>query len=233
MKSNLTKLSLALLSAVFILGCQDQGSGPVGPEGLVPQFDKKGTGDCAPKVDNVHCHGDGGSAVATLMLAGGMTMDPLAGDVNANEFSVFFDGHDILMGFTPSVCVVTTGKDGRHEGPMTSDEIDYLKDQLSETVTSGSIFLKVDKDALTGRILVGYEGQRDDGHILDLHINVGSQSPVVWTPGVDVDVFEFRGPIKVAADGWDGLKGKKGRRAIACEGLSDNLVTATVTRPSA
>ena len=40
MKSNLTKVSLALLSAVFILGCQDLGSGPVGPDGLVPQFNK-------------------------------------------------------------------------------------------------------------------------------------------------------------------------------------------------
>ena len=38
MKSNLAKVSVALLSAVFILGCQDLGSGPVGPDGLVPQF---------------------------------------------------------------------------------------------------------------------------------------------------------------------------------------------------
>ncbi len=36
MKAHLTKLSLALLSTVFLLGCQEQGSGPVGPEG--PQF---------------------------------------------------------------------------------------------------------------------------------------------------------------------------------------------------
>ena len=41
MKSSLTKLSLALLSAAFLLGCQDLGSGPVGPDGLVPQFAKK------------------------------------------------------------------------------------------------------------------------------------------------------------------------------------------------
>ena len=36
MKAHLTKLSLALLSAGFLFGCQEQGSGPVGPEG--PQF---------------------------------------------------------------------------------------------------------------------------------------------------------------------------------------------------
>ena len=40
MKSNLTKVWLALLSAVFVLGCQDQGTGLVEPGGLGPQFAK-------------------------------------------------------------------------------------------------------------------------------------------------------------------------------------------------
>ena len=56
MKSHLTKLALALLSVVFLFGCQEQGSEPVGPEGL--QFDKKGTGDCAAMPHDLHCHGD-------------------------------------------------------------------------------------------------------------------------------------------------------------------------------
>ncbi len=30
--------SVALLSAAFMVGCQDQGSGPIGPDGLGPQF---------------------------------------------------------------------------------------------------------------------------------------------------------------------------------------------------
>ena len=38
MKAHLAKVSLALLSTVFLLGCQEQGSEPVGPEG--PQFNK-------------------------------------------------------------------------------------------------------------------------------------------------------------------------------------------------
>ena len=41
MKSHLAKLSLALLSTVFLLGCQEQGSSPVGPEGLGPEFSHK------------------------------------------------------------------------------------------------------------------------------------------------------------------------------------------------
>ena len=51
MKAHLAKLSLALLSAVFLLGCQERGSGPVGPEGLGVQ---------ANKTEEDHTHGKGG-----------------------------------------------------------------------------------------------------------------------------------------------------------------------------
>ena len=57
MKKHLVKLSLALLSAVFILGCQDQGSGVVGLDSG-PQFDKKGSGTCDAAASGGHCHGD-------------------------------------------------------------------------------------------------------------------------------------------------------------------------------
>ena len=61
MKSNYVKVSLALLSAVFILGCQDVGTGP---DGLVPQLDKPGepgTPTCPGGADRDgkgHCHDD-------------------------------------------------------------------------------------------------------------------------------------------------------------------------------
>ena len=44
MRSNLTKVSLALLSAVFVLGCQDLGLDAVGPGDVGPQFAKGGGG---------------------------------------------------------------------------------------------------------------------------------------------------------------------------------------------
>ena len=71
MKTDLTKISLALLSAVFVLGCQDLGPGPVGPDGLVPQFHhsdghKKGGGGGGGG------SGSGGNLAATLDLEGGM-----------------------------------------------------------------------------------------------------------------------------------------------------------------
>ena len=77
MKSHLTKLSLALLSAAFLLGCQGQGSEPVGPEG--PQFDKKGTGTCVAAASGGHCHGDGddgggggGTVPVDITVTGGL-----------------------------------------------------------------------------------------------------------------------------------------------------------------
>ena len=52
MKSTLTKVSMALFSVVFLLSCQDLGSGPVGPDGLVPQFAKW---TCDDRPDHPSC----------------------------------------------------------------------------------------------------------------------------------------------------------------------------------
>ena len=52
MSAHFTRVSLALLTAVFLLGCQDLGSGPVGVDGLEPQF--------AKKCESPPCGGGGG-----------------------------------------------------------------------------------------------------------------------------------------------------------------------------
>ncbi len=64
MKSFLPKVSFALLSAVFLLSCQDIGSDPVALDDLGPQFNKAGSLDetqCAAiggVLDSKgHCHG--------------------------------------------------------------------------------------------------------------------------------------------------------------------------------
>jgi len=59
MKAHLAKLSLALLSTVFLLACQEQGSDPVGPEGLGPEFVKKGE-TCDGEDPHPSCPGGGG-----------------------------------------------------------------------------------------------------------------------------------------------------------------------------
>ncbi len=111
MKAHLAKLSLTLLSAVFLLGCQDMGSGAVGPDGLVPEFDKpvKSVGDCLAlgrvlDEETGHCHADddpagvdpgtlfsrpGGFEAATGYTCGGgaaiIPDDPTFGTVNFNQ----------------------------------------------------------------------------------------------------------------------------------------------------
>ena len=93
MKAHLTKVSLALLSTVFLLGCQDLGSGPVGPEG--PQFDKADFGGPCPVERDVkgHCHGggDGGGGgnqfvFVDVELTGWMKTDPLD-EINQMELA--------------------------------------------------------------------------------------------------------------------------------------------------
>ena len=89
MKAHLTKVSLALLSTVFLFGCQNLGSGPVGPVG--PQFDMRDAetetscGLLVGKVfRNSHCHdGEEPTPAATYSITHSgdhfTTDDPITG----------------------------------------------------------------------------------------------------------------------------------------------------------
>ncbi len=89
MKAHLTKLSLALLSTVFLLGCQEQGSGPVGPEGLGPEFDHK------PK----HNPGGGGGGDPQLFK---VTVTSTEGHISSatHDAKLGSGGHVLAEGFT-------------------------------------------------------------------------------------------------------------------------------------
>ena len=67
MKAHLAKVSLALLSAVFLLGCQDMGSGPVGPGGRGPEFAAKKCTD-GPTLPGCGGGNDDGGAGGTVDL---------------------------------------------------------------------------------------------------------------------------------------------------------------------
>ena len=102
MKAPLTKVSLALLSAVFILSCQDLGTGP---DGLVPQFDKP-IGNCAVPV-NGHCHDDDENS-----------------DNDTFTVEVFFDGNIDPAGSFPNAVAIRDlglelGKEGGKNNTMT------------------------------------------------------------------------------------------------------------------
>ncbi len=231
MKSDLTKLSLALLSAVFILGCQDLGTGAVEADGLEPQFAKGGKGKPP-----------GGNVSATVTLAGGMEMAPglpLVGKYDDNTVSLNTNDFDVKidMKFSPDqTCTMIVGAD---DGGV----MDHLEGQLATaSPTSGAFFLEIDKTGLQ----VGESTQAEkhlllveyahvfDGHsvqVLIIHGDAFAPAEVAWvTSTASEDVFNFTGQIVVWMHGVGGLKGKRGRRATACDAVDKNLVTVTVDR---
>jgi len=93
MKSHLAKVSLALLSAAFLLGCQEQGSGPVGPEGVGIQAKKEKVCPGHPS-----CKDDGngdGTLKADLTMTSGMLTNPSPQTVQLQE-------NDQSLGMTAS-----------------------------------------------------------------------------------------------------------------------------------
>ena len=240
MKSDFMKVTIALVSAVFILSCQDLGSGPVGLDDLAPQFAKGKKG----KPDNT---GGGGGVKGTVTLEDGMMTstglelpgkyDDATVTLNTNNFN-----GDIQMDFDGQDCQVVVGENGGDGAALAPAEMTFLRSQLTKDLMGGWFFLEVDKTDLT----VGDEVARAGNHLLNVghYDELGSHTVSIdirlWPPlsgveGVKVewvstDVFKFTGPVWVAAGGVGGRKGKRGHRAIACGASGDNLVTVTVDR---
>ena len=231
MKAHLAKLSLALLSTVFLLGCQEQGSEPVGPEG--PQFNKPDAeGHNHDKDDD----GGGGPQPATLDLAFGMQTTTTGLDVtvkrdNSTELRVGNTDfvHTIQMSFTNlGECT------GVSFVPLTEDEIGALKLELTGSVTEGFFVMSIDKTSLgtTGGhvLLVQRDGTSVDPTTGHTRITLGGHvAGPVKVEEISSGVFEWTGPVGVSAKTGSG---RKSGRAIACPGDGDhpNLVTATLNR---
>ncbi len=76
MKRHALIMSAAVLSAALLLGCEDQGSGPVGPEDIGPQLTHKNGKEHGGKGGGGGGGGNGGGSSvsdATVALSGGMT----------------------------------------------------------------------------------------------------------------------------------------------------------------
>ena len=234
----------ALLGAAFVLGCQDVGTGVVGPDGLEPQFARKGKGK-PPS----------GDVGATVTLGNGMTTEGddllLVGKYDDTTVTISTNNtftSTITINFAgPLVCPVLTGEDGSHDRDLEPHVMDYLMAQLEmlEGVTGGSFFLEIDRSGLeltspqAGNYLLldGYEGELNEGELgtntVSTSVRFGWVGPatVEWlATSISGDVFKFTGPIVVAANGVGGRNGKRGRRAIACAAHDDNYVTVTVER---
>ena len=148
MKAHLTKVSLALLSAAFLLGCQEQGSEPVGPEIQAGRESRKGKGD-------------GSSTLAELIISGGMEgPKDASGEVEEqvvsfgdgkNQFSI--QAHDntigdrIFLGMNLFPFVGPCDRGGTGE---TQDYVDLIsKRNDGDPVERRQLFITVGKDSET------------------------------------------------------------------------------------
>ena len=108
--------SVALVTAAFLFGCQDMGSGPVGPDGLVPQFSHR-EGSCQghhrhdPGCDVIRGRPQYFVDVKVDFVGSGLTTPVRGGEIIANDFDAdltFF----VNQGLTCGGNALTTPKEG-------------------------------------------------------------------------------------------------------------------------
>ena len=254
MKSHLAKVWLALLSAVFVLGCQDLGTGVEASDGLGPQFTHK---DPNKEHGKPGGGGGGGNTEAfELDLVGGMTTTGFdvngTGSIFALQSNNFSAGIDLDFPlYEIGECEIIRGTDGVHHAPTIEREYEErLLDELdlTEVTTERNGRFGMDID-LTGLVPPSPTGPpvvvTSTSHFLDVNydnefgkrtlvaLRGGNGATVRWSRDGPVDVFELAGPVMVALRGVTGEKGKKSNRTIRCGGVGDNVVTARVTRLAA
>ena len=234
MKSHLAKVSLALLSAAFLLGCQDQGSSPVG---LGPEFNKPNSGNCG----QVHCHGDDvvDDKTVTVELEGGMT-----GMVTG--LKVFSDNDKKFSMNTgaQSTGTITTDFPAFGEGCTVENSTGTGEDNavvtlLKSQLDNASIVVSDPSFGLFGlfSVRVDRTETKDRNNVLEINYDLAGVGPVIlgWArrsphptvsevseDGTEVFTFTFMGgQIRVGEDeGQDRIR-------ILCPGAD---VTVTVTR---
>ena len=225
MKAHLAKVSLALLSTVFLLGCQDMGSEPVGPEGLGPEFNK-------PDVDGNHNHGDDGDPEqATLTLADGMLAADLPVDVTKDTRKTLKVSNSnqtkksITMDFTGDggTCGGVVGTNGGTVPEPEDPVFTALLAQLIATADNAKVIMNIDKTALgsaSDRHTVSVQYESPDPNLGLVRISIGSvfddvaAATVAWTQPEGQDRFVFTGPVVV----WDAGGGINDQSVIQCPG---------------
>ncbi len=147
MKSHLAKVSLALLSTAFLLGCQEQGSELVGPG---PEFNKPNSDNCGL----VHCHDDDEDPQeSTVALTGGMQAGAFLVGFKDSRKTLGVGNHnslekpDITMAFgSLGDC---KGFKATNGGTLPDDEeIDDLKLALTESAADAKVTVSIVKASL-------------------------------------------------------------------------------------
>ena len=229
MKAHLTKVSLALLSMVFLLGCQEQGSDPVGPEGLGPEFVKKGE-DCGMPNPHPSCKDEEPpppEPEPTVTLTGGMLAGAFPVGTKDTRKTLGVGNHNatkpqfIQMAFVNlGACVGFKATNG---GTLpTPSEVEDLTMELTGNAADAKVTMSIVKASLGGsgdhELQVEYTGNLGGTSIL----LGGWPGPVTVAEG-PTDVFTFTGPVVV----WDREGNGKDVRLIRCPGQT---VTVTLNR---
>ena len=200
MKAHLTKVSLALLSAAFLFGCQEQGSEPVGPEGLEIQA-KRGSDKGK---------GDGSNTLAELTISGGMEGPVLKSGEPKIQLVSFGDGknqfkiqaHDNAIGNLIKLAMnldpVTPCEEGG-TGTGNDDEIIALRAALLSKLNDGNL---VERRQLF--ITVGKDDDQSDDNKIGVSWDEGGRSfHMVLRPNTvsTVGKFEKDGSLEFTFQG--------------------------------
>ena len=182
MNKHLVKVSLALLSAVFILGCQDMGTGVVASDGQGPQFG----GVKHPGPHNKDDDGSGG---------GGLIYDRPGGLNDSDGYTC--DGGAAIIADDPSFGQVTWGNIRR-----TDNHIHGTFQLSGLSIPEGRYQIVGSQDALCGvdfRLRNGHSTWVDldgNGGGATVGLTFGSQAqiPVGHAPGKHKLWLTIRGP---------------------------------------
>lgn len=225
MKKHALTMSVAVLSAALLLGCQEQGSGPVGPDGLGPAFSHKDS----------HNPGRGNGDVTPIMvdLSGGMRASDQPVVVqkdNERELVLRGDGKiefALAMVIDVGSCEVTKGTPVKGD-----DEFNALIGRVVDESQDRTFNMTVDKTSLNSS---------SDKHQInttwtemagDFSLRVGTLdkfpqggSVTVTVTKSDDDTYTFIGGGVLI---WDRTGRVRDHVKIKCVNKITNTITVTV-----
>ncbi len=238
MKAHLTKVSLALLSTVFLFGCQEQGSGPVGPDG--PQF--HGTACEKHHKKDAGCEGGGGGGKdipVGVTVDGGMntgTEPPqlmqlaedesslrLAASAPSSTKEPYFELANSLTNTGPIGSCVQTGP-----GAPNNDWAATLFAELVQPLVAREVVVWIDKTALGGTSETHRIHHADNSEIGGIKIKV--LAPTVTVSGSisgDFSATFSGGDIRVSGSPTGKVKD---RVHLTCAIQPGDDITFTVVR---
>ena len=230
MKSYLAKVSLALLSAGFLLGCQDQGSGPVGPEGLGPEFAK--VKNCDPPNPHPSCKdGDAGdNSTALVALIGGFNTGTGQTATVQTDSRTRLKLFNASEAFETDINLSNTMELADADGCTVKNNGGDLAQYLDQSLAARNFSMEFDKKATTSnRHSLGVNWLNADG----LRIRVGLKANISGFPELSVTTTALGGGstqytfTQGAVNVQRLVGGVKQMDELFCPNLDEVIVTVT------